>query len=199
MKRLMAGRAAGIAVLVVVAALAAVMLVMRSWSVHPDGSGLLASANRQMHEAMSVDPKGSGVGSWTFGMRLCLSGAGGPAVLRQVGPGETVGTGFRELGTGIRVFTPTPSHEPIISVSAYPPPAAQMPDALAKVDGYAVTTPCSNTPRQEYTELLVGLGMAGDDGGGWKGVKISYEAGGHTFTVLIDHDLLICGRSDPLC
>jgi hypothetical protein len=63
------------------------------------------------------------------------------------------------------------------------------------VEGYAVDTPCSNGPREAYTELLVGFALESDDGGGWKGINVTYEVDGRTRTVTLDHDLLICGRS----
>jgi hypothetical protein len=148
---------------------------------------------------MSVDPARSDASAWTFGLRLCLAQTGQSAVIRQVGPAATLGSGFRDLGIGIRMFEPTLSHEPIISVPGFPPPTDKVPDSLANVSGFEVATPCTNTPRQQYTELLIGLGKIGDDGGGWKGIKVDYEVDGRSFTLLIDHDLLVCGKADPVC
>lgn len=168
-------------------------------AVHSDGSGPLGSRGGPGFESMSVDPQGARTRSWTYGVRLCIAQGDGPAILREVGPLTTLGTGFRLLGTGVRTFSRTPEHTPIISVDSYPPAASEVPDALAPVDGYAVDTPCTNDPSAPYTELLVGLAMQGDDGGGWKGIKVVYEVHGRTMTVTLDHDLLICGRSNPVC
>jgi hypothetical protein len=148
---------------------------------------------------MSVDPQGSDARAWTFGLRLCIAQGDRPAILRRVAPLTTLGTGFRQVGMGVRTFAPTPQHAPIISVPSYPPPKSEVPDALAPVDGNPVETPCSNGPTEAYTELLIGLAMEGDDGGGWKGIKVTYEVDGRTMSVTLDHDLLICGRSNPVC
>lgn len=176
-----------------------VVVLTQPPAVHSDGSGPLGSLGGPGFESMSVDPQGERTRSWTYGLRLCIAQGDEPAVLRQVEPLSTLGTGFRFVGGGVRTFTPTPEHTPIISVDSYPPPASEVPDALAPVDGYAVETPCSNGPREPYTELLVGLAVRGDDGGGWKGIKVTYEVHGRTMTVTLDHDLLICGRSNPVC
>jgi hypothetical protein len=190
---------ATIAAMAAVLILGGVVWLTQPPAVHSDGSGPLGSLGGPGHESMSVNPQGMRERSWTYGLRLCIAQGDDPAILRQVGPLATVGTGFRLVGTGVRTFTPTTDHEPIISVDAYPPPASEVPDALAPIEGYAVDTPCNNDPRAPYTELLVGLAMQGDDGGGWKGIKVVYQVDGRTRTVTLDHDLLICGRSNPVC
>jgi hypothetical protein len=183
----------------VLAAGAAFLILLQPPAVHADGAGPLGSLGGPGHESMSVDPQGAETRSWTYGLRLCIAQGDRPAILRQVGLLTTLGTGFRFVGSGVRTFTPTPDHEPIIGVDGFPPPESFVPDALAPVDGYAVETACSNGPRGPYTELLVGLAMESDDGGGWKGIKVVYEVDGRTRTVTLDHDLLICGRSNPVC
>lgn len=51
--------------------------------------------------------------------------------------------------------------------------------------GFAVTPPCTDDPTKPYTELLIGLGAVGGDGGGWRGVDIGYTVGGrHRVTAL---------------
>jgi hypothetical protein len=178
---------------------AAFLILTQPPAVHADGAGPLGSLGGPGHESMSVDPLGAETRSWTYGLRLCIAQGDRPATLRRVAPLATLGSGFHEVGIGLRTFTPTPDHEPIISVDGYPPPPSEVPDALAEVDGYVVETACRNGPRDAYTELLIGLAADGDDGGGWKGIKVTYEIDGRTRTVTLDHDLLICGRSNPVC
>jgi hypothetical protein len=181
------------------AAGAAFLILTQPPAVHADGAGPLGSLGGPGHESMSVDPQAAETRSWTYGLLLCIAQGDRPATLRRVAPLATLGSGFHELGVGLRTFTPTPDHEPIISVDGYPPPASEVPDALAPAYGYVVETPCSNGPGDPYTELLIGLSKDGDDGGGWKGIKVTYEVEGRTRTVTLDHDLLICGRSNPVC
>ena len=188
-------------VVVAVASLVLIGLVvlLQPPAVHSDGSGPLGSLRGPGFVSTSVDPQGGRERSWTYGVRLCIVQGDSPATLRQVGPLTTIGTGFSVVGTGVRTFTRTSEHTPISSVDSSPPPASVVPDALAAVDGYTVDTPCTNDPQGPYTELLVGLEMRGDDGGGWKGVKVVYEVDGRTRTVTLAYGLLICGRSNPVC
>jgi hypothetical protein len=188
-----------IVAIAIVLIVGAVVWLTQPPAVHSDGSGPLGSLGGPGHESMSVDPQGLRERSWTYGLRLCIAQGDDPATLQAVGPLTTLGSGFRFVGSGVRTFTPTSAHTPIISVDSYPPPASEVPDALAPVGGYAVETPCSNGPREPYTELLVGLAMQGDDGGGWKGIKVVYVVDGRSRAVTLDHDLLICGRSNPVC
>lgn len=163
---------------------------------HLDGAGPLASLNGPGSEMMAVDPTAAGhPTSWTYGLRLCLSSGSDPAILESVAPTVSVGTGYRFLGAGIRAFTPTQTHTGVIGVSPWPPPRDVIPDPLSAVTGYAVTTPCSMDPHAPYTELLVGLGLQGDDGGGWHGIDIAYSVAGHHRILAVDRDLFICGRS----
>lgn len=166
--------------------------------VHADGAGPLGSLGGPGSESMSVDPS-SGSVSWTYGLRLCLAHGTATPILQTVAAKATLGTGFRTLGTKVRTFTPTRTVTPIISVDGYPPPTDKVPDSGSDVPGFAVATPCSNRPEEPYTELLVGLGRAGSDGGGWKGIKIEYLVDGRTRTLELDHDLLICGDANPVC
>lgn len=162
---------------------------------HPDGAGPLASLNGPGHEMMAVDPMAAGhPTSWTYGLRLCLASGTDPALIESVTPAVSVGTGYRFLGAGIRQFLLTQEHTNVISVSSWPPARDMIPDPLADIHGYAVTTPCTADARDRpYTELLIGLGLQGDDGGGWNGIDIAYSVAGHHRVLAIDHDLFICG------
>lgn len=162
---------------------------------HLDGAGPLASLAGPGYERMAVDPAGSPSGTWTYGLRLCLASGSDPAVLHSVGPSTAVGSGFRLLGTKVREFFATNQHTGIIGVNGFPPPRNMVPDPLADVAGYSVKTACTIAPSAPYTELLVGLGLQGDDGGGWRGIEIAYSLGGRDHVLVINHDLMICGRA----
>jgi hypothetical protein len=144
---------------------------------HADGAGPLASSARPGSESMCVDPS-VGATEWTFGTRLCVQPGMAAATLRSIAPTKTVGTGWRLLGSGVRTFSPSESHMPIISVDGYPPPAQQVPDPIVPVASYRVTTQCSDDPAAPYTELLLGLARTGNDGGGWQGIEIDYDVDG---------------------
>ena len=167
-------------------------------SSHADGAGPLASSAQPGSESMSVDPS-AGATEWTFGTRLCVQPGTAAATLGSIAPTKTVGIGWRLLGTGVRSFSPSAAHMPIISVAGYPPPSQQVPDAILPVASYVVTTVCSDDPAAPYTELLLGLARTGNDGGGWQGIDIDYEVGGLERRLILDHSFLICGDSNPVC
>ena len=162
---------------------------------HADGNGPLASRDDPGFEMMAIDPVASHASSWTYGMRLCFASGSDPPVIDSVEPTVSVGNGYRFLGAVIRQFLPTADHQGIISVDNYPPPMRMIPDQLHDVHGFAVTTRCSMDPGADYTELLIGLGIVSDAGGGWKGVDIGYTVGGRHRVLAIDHRLLICGTA----
>jgi hypothetical protein len=143
---------------------------------------------------MQVDPV-SGDTSWTYGLELCLASGTTPAILESVSPTSTVGGGFRFLGEGLRTFVLTQTHRPIISVGSWPPLHDVVPDAIQPVSGFAVFTPCEQGGKGAYTELLIGLGRVGTEGGGWRGLEIGYRAGGRHRVLTLDHDLEICGST----
>jgi hypothetical protein len=161
---------------------------------HLDGAGPLASRNDPGHESFAALPL-DGVASWTYGTRLCLASGAEPAIIDTVTPDAKIGTGFTVLGVRVRQFVPSPTHELVISTDAFPPPAREVPDTLYEAHGYAVSTPCTDEVGAPFTELLVGLGRKGDDGGGWKGIDIAYTVGGRRMVVFLNHDLLVCGTS----
>jgi hypothetical protein len=94
-----------------------------------------------------------------------------------VAPTTSIGSGYKLLGIGVREFAPTPTHETIISTASWPPPISAIPDPIADVRDFAVSTPCSGGAFDPYTELLVGLGLVSTDGGGWQGIEINYSVG----------------------
>jgi hypothetical protein len=168
---------------------------------HDDGEGPLGSeGGAGYHITSARDPQGGRYTSWTDGVRLCLFSGTEAAILDDVSPRATVGTGFEFLGARVREFTYEPLvHSFIESTFGFPPSTTDVPDPLYEVAGFAVTSPCSQPPSGSYTELLIGLAMVGDDGGGWQGVDVAYSVGGQSYVLFIDEDLLICGRSTPLC
>jgi hypothetical protein len=169
-------------------------LVAQSRERHGDGDGPLGSVLGGS-EAMLIDPVAAGGTSWTYGLRLCLNSGDSPAVLESVGPSKNVGTGFQFLGAGIREFTPTPTHQTIISIGPWPPSRTDVPDPMQSVAGFVVSDPCSGGARDPHTELLVGLGLTSVDGGGWKGIEVQYSQAGRHHVLILDHDLMICGTS----
>jgi hypothetical protein len=160
---------------------------------HADGDGPLVSVNGGF-EAMAVEPV-AGVTAWTFGMPLCVEAGADAVTLESVTPSAAVGSGFVVLGTAVREFTLNQQHTPIISVSAWPPPHDQVPDDLAPVPGFSVWTACDAGRSGPYTELLIGLGKSGNDGGGWKGIEVGYTAADRHRIVVLNHNILICGPS----
>lgn len=165
---------------------------------HADGEGPLASLNRPgTHIRMTVDRTATSV--WTFGYRLCLAQGDQPAIIDSVGPTQTIGSGFKYLGSLIRTFDVQPgvdsSHEPIGGVDGFPPPTRYAPDFLRDAIGYPVSVLCADGPPVTYTELLVGFAATGPDGGGWLGIDIGYSVGGHHHTVSLGYEQLICGTA----
>jgi hypothetical protein len=62
------------------------------------------------------------VESWSFGsMFLCMEDQSETAVVEDIQPHETVGSGFRLAGLLLHDFTITSDETPIISVDGYPP------------------------------------------------------------------------------
>ena len=163
---------------------------------HADGEGQLASLlDPAAHQAMKTDPS-SGDTSWTYGGPLCLFSGQTPAILESVTPTATVGIGFQLLGIGVREFDPSQTHTPIISVGGWPPPKDQVPDQIQPVQGFEVSNPCGQSPNTGgYTELLIGLGRVGIDGGGWQGLEIGYTVGGRHRILAVRYDVEICGTT----
>lgn len=165
---------------------------------HIDGGGALGSEGAPVHLTQDLNPLGGTITTWTFGIRLCLATGSTPAILEGISPDPTIGDGFRFLGASVREFDYDPlAHTFIYSVEGYPPPTATVPDPLHDIDGFPVTTPCTRPPSGRYTELLVGLGLAGPDGGGWQGVDIAYTVDGRHQVLVLEHDLEICGTATP--
>jgi hypothetical protein len=167
--------------------------LMNPISVHADGDGPLSSVGRPGYEALAVPQ--TGASSFSYGIPLCVADLDAPAWIVTVEPASSVGSGFRTLGTLVREFMPTDADTPIIGVERFPPPHADAPHPLSQASGFVVRTSCENGPREPYTELVVGLGVAGADGGGWRGIEIEYQANGRRWMLHLDHDLLICGPS----
>jgi hypothetical protein len=167
---------------------------------HPDGGGPLGSEGAPAPFTKANDPEGGAYNVWTDGIRLCLFSGNEPAVLDSVSPDSTVGSGFNFLGAKVREFeVDWTTHQPIISVFGYPPPKNYVPDPLFDVKGFQVTSLCTQPPTGSYTELLIGFGRVGDDGGGWQGIDISYSVAGHPHILVLDDCLLVCGASVTMC
>jgi hypothetical protein len=192
------------------AIIAAVLIGADSSSVPPerhlDGQGPLASLNTtETRVSETVDPTQSSV--WTFGYQLCLAQGDQPAIIDSIGPTQTVGSGFKYLGSLIRTFDVEPGvdsvHEPIGAVDGFPPPVKYAPDFLRPAIGYPVSVLCpadEPSPPITYTELLVGFAAVGAEGGGWLGIDIGYTVGGRHRIVSLNYDQLVCGpATNVLC
>jgi len=192
-RRLIAVGVTGVAIVALLFVFLVVIAIRNGQTEHGDGQGPLASTgNPAHHEAVSFDAaKG---GPWTLGYQLCLFEGNDPAVIESVSPAATVGSGFRILGTQIRQFKPAPAHTPILSLDGYPP---NLPDRLHPAVGFSVSNRCAapGLPAT-YTELLIGIDHgAGNSGGGWRGIKVGYTAGGRHYAVTLGYDILICGSA----
>jgi hypothetical protein len=137
----------------------------------------------------------SGKGPWTVGQELCLAQGTTPAVIVSVAPVRADGSGYVYVGALVREFR-FASNESILDVSGFPPHVTQ---ALHPVAGYAVTTPCSDTgPPPNYTELDLGFGRGtGSDGGGWTGLKVTYEVGNQRYVLTLNNEIYVCGSAIP--
>ncbi len=158
---------------------------------HEDGAGPLTSVGAPTEDSIKTDPA-PGADAWTFGVQLCLTGSK-PAVLSNVQPTRVVGSGFEFLGAGVRQFVVAASHVPILSADGWPPAPDLDPDPMSSLSGYAVTQPCDYAVTGRYTEMLIGLGRVGTDGGGWDGIEISYTVDGRSFVLVLHHGIAICG------
>ena len=157
---------------------------------HADGAGPLGSSGVAQYQLEGVEAR-PGLTTFTFGFPLCIRDASHTATLESVQPAVSAGA-YRLLGITVRQFVPTPSDTPIYAAEGFPP---AMPDDLVQIGGYVVTTPCPPAFGALSTELLVGLGVQGTDGGGWRGVDVAYRSDGVRRILHIDNDAVICGKA----
>ena len=114
-----------------------------------------------------------------------------PPDVHRVRAGPTGEPSIDPIGPSVR------GHQPAVVVSSggvavggFPP---TVPDTLLDPVGYEVTTKCGDDPAAPHTELLVGLGLDGSNGGGWQGVDVTSMARATTRILHINWGLLICG------
>lgn len=158
---------------------------------HEDGAGPLTSVGAPTKDSIRAEPRAE-VDAWTFGVQLCLTGDR-PAILTAVRPTRAFGSGWALLGTGIRQFVVSASDAPILSTDGWPPSMELDPDPMATTVGYAVTQPCDFPVTGRYTELLIGLGRTGVEGGGWAGIEVAYTVAGRSYVLTLHHEIAICG------
>lgn len=187
-----------VAVTLLVVAAAFGFWTLRGPDRHEDGQGELAmSGDGQTGGSISDFAEARDTQTETFGLPLCHL-RGDTPVLESVTATGTVGDGFRVVGTGVRIFVPTPSDTPIFSVDGWPPNPSVVPDAIAPVAGYAVTNPCGSAPANlPYTELLIGMQRTSPAGGAWVGFEIAYTVGGRHRTLHSTWSYGICGTAVP--
>ena len=160
---------------------------------HRDGEGPLAVLNDPTGFARMVVARTPGVDTWSFGsMLLCLRLSGTSAVIRAVGPHDSVGSGFQPAGVVIHDFTWSSGAEATISSEEFPPATAVR---TVAPEGYVVDVECSSPPPDQAAELIVGLTATSDDGGGWLGADVTYSVDGQDYVLEINNEMLICGTS----
>jgi len=127
--------------------------------------------------------------AWTIGVPLCVLDPLVPATLQSAVAASSVGS-YELLGIKVRTFFILPDDPPITSAPGFPP---RVPDPLRDVAGHVVPNGCRAGDNAPYTELLIGLGTSGPEGGGFEGVDVTYSANGAMWTLHADFELLICG------
>lgn len=154
---------------------------------HRDGEGPMTSLkDPEGFSRMAIDPQ-LGVDTWSFGMPLCLEESGTSVTLHSVEPSETVGSGFEFVGAAIHEYTISSGETGIISVDRYPPAA----EVLIPIEDYVFELDCT-AGQDRGVELVVGLTMTNDDGGGWLGTDVSYSVGDRDYVLQIHNEMLIC-------
>jgi hypothetical protein len=191
----------GVIALVAVCAGSAIALYVTNLGQHRylrNGEGVLASTEDSSNvQTLAFQQNGRGQGADTIGIRLCLRAGATSATIRAVVPAKAVGDSFEYLGARMRTIDIRPSSGdgPIGSVRGFPPAlpqGASHPDRLQPVAGYVVKAACNDTAT--YDELLIGWQVAsGVRGGGWIGIDVRYDVGGHTHVVKLPYTLVVCG------
>lgn len=156
---------------------------------HRDGEGPMASLLDPDGSTRMAIARAPGVDRWSFGMFLCLQEPS-PAVIQEVVPHGTVGSGVDEVGTAIHEFTFSSGEIGTISAEGYPPETAT---TIVPVEGYVLDVVCSNPGPDRAAELLVGLSATSDDGGGWTGADVRYSVGDREFVLEIRNEMIVCG------
>jgi len=157
-------------------------------SSHADGEGDLAfTGSPDAWSADVADPQGKT--DFTYGIDVCDQTAAGPIVLNSVAPTAYVGSGATLIGA--QAFDRQANEGGILETEGYPPPQVSA-GRLRDLAGTPVTVRCDGLA---WTEILIGLRANGTDGGGWRGVSISYTVGGRSRILLANEYLVICGST----
>ena len=185
------------ALTLLVIAVAAGFVIIRGADRHEEGQGELAmlgngSSTISDYASVTADQ------AVTFGLPLCHL-RGDTPILDAVTATSVVGNGFRVVGSGVRTFVPTASDQPLFSVDGWPPNPSVVPDAIAPVAGYSVTSACTNglMNGSPYTELLVAMQRTSPAGGGWMGFEIAYVVGGRHRVLHSPWQYGFCGTALP--
>lgn len=139
------------------------------------------------------------VGLWSddeptaaFGVFVCLQQSG-PIKLISVEPVDTKGTDFKTFGAW--VYTPGAGENLKLSVGGDPSRNFE-PAALAPLPNAPFEYECGNPEPQQ---LLVGLQATGPSGGGWDGIRLTYEAKGGRHTLEAPVQAFLCGAATISC
>ena len=157
---------------------------------HLDGNGPLGTGPGGGLNSVSFSFYQGDPGPWTVGYQLCLVQGTDPAVIENVSPATSVGSGFRVLGVLARVLGAGDGG--IGNVAGYPP---KVPQRLQPAAGFRVTNACAEgSPRPPAAELLVGLAkLPGSHGGGWTGTNVAYRVGSRQYVVTLNQSFYACG------
>jgi hypothetical protein len=192
-------------VISILAALAVIALLaggawVRGPDRHEEGQGELAMLGDGATSSTISDFATAASGRpIAFGLSLCHLRGDAPT-LDGVSATTVVGDGFRVIGTGVRTFTPSPSHTPVFSVDGWPPDPTLVPVTLQPVAGYQVSSRCGDGIQIDglpYTELLVAMERTSPAGGGWFGFEIAYTVGGRQRVLHSTWQYGICGTALP--
>jgi hypothetical protein len=184
-------RRRGAVLLIGVAAVGGAAFVLSGWAPvperHEDGAGLLwSSPGTTLTLTMGADRPGA---SWSYAIFLCAADPSRPPSLVEVRPTGMLGGDY--LGA-VFLEHPEQAGELLQNGRAFPP-AELDPAQLRPVADQRVTPSCG--PGTVPSQVLMGLRLGPDGGGGWTGEEIVYRHRGGTSTLVLHHPHVFCGDS----
>jgi hypothetical protein len=157
---------------------------------HRDGEGPLAYMDDPGGYTRITVERTPGQQVWSFGMPVCMKEAGTTAVLETIEPHGLVGEGVEEVGVAVHEVSVDQGDVATGSAGGFPPDNA--PETL-RLGGYEVTAACSTPPPEVVPEILVGLGLRREEGGGWLGIDVTYRVDGREYVLELRNEMFICG------
>lgn len=164
-------------------------------------NGLLRASDSEPR-LRTVVPK-PGVDAYSFGsIFLCLPPeAPEEALLVSVEPIARIGTGFETAGVGVHQTDPSLGGEALELEPGYPPKSIDvLEDVADEGSNFSVSAPCPAAPEVETVQLIIGLGVVGEGGGGWDGIRVRYTLAEKPYVLEIPQTLIVCGsETADLC